>query len=341
MSHGDSLHLQARATEVLKQHLAPIMSHLDDSSVQEVMINHPESIWIETSGRYKRLPVSISEQALLSAITVLCRLNNKGADHVVDCRLPGLRIAATRPPVATNGSSMSIRRHSARTFELDDYLASGAFAPSSRPTLEGRPTVDALEHGGAALVDFFRWLIKSRSNFVVSGATSSGKTAFLNALGQHIDPAERVITIEDTQELRLSVPNIVNFEANAALGIGIRDLVRHTLRYRPNRIWVGEIRGAEAFDALDAYNTGHPGSAVSFHSDTARAALSRLENMVRMAPEASNWPLTDLRRQIAATFRFVIHAGHTGGVRGPVEIMEVLGLDEVANYQTRTLFQRY
>jgi pilus assembly protein CpaF len=340
MSHGDSLHLQARATEVLKQHLAPIMAHLDDPRVQEVMINHPASIWIEAAGQYERLSVSISEQALISAITVLCRLNNKGADHVVDCRLPGLRIAATRPPIATSGPSMSIRRHSARTFELGDYLASGAFNPSRRPNLEGRPSLQALEQGGVPLVEFFRWLIQSRSNFVVSGATSSGKTAFLNALGQYIDPLERVITIEDTQELRLAVHNIVNFEANAALSIGIRDLVRHTLRYRPNRIWVGEIRGAEAFDALDAYNTGHPGSAVSFHSDTARAALSRLENMVRMAPEASNWPLADLRRQIAATFRFVIHCGNTNGVRGTVEIMEVVGIDQ-DTYQTQTLFQRY
>jgi pilus assembly protein CpaF len=121
--------------------------------------------------------------------------------------------------------------------------------------------------------------------------------------------------------------------------VDVRALVKHALRNRPNRILVGEGRGAEFFDILDAYNTGHPGSAVTFHSNSAAQALPRLENMIRMAPEASNWPLHDLRAQIAATFSYVIHCSNVGGIRGPVEVQAIRGCHN-GQYQMETLFQR-
>jgi len=334
--------LMDRADSVLRSHLGQVYGHLEDPRVQEVMVNRPDSIWIERDGEYQPLELRLSADALVSAITVLCNINNKGTTLLVDCRLPGLRVAASLPPVSAAGPSMSIRRHSARTFTLADYLKAGSFNPVNQlgaAAAAQRPADVLIAAGGEGLVSFLAWMVRTRQNFIVSGSTSSGKTAFLNSLGQLIPDSERVVTIEDTVELQLAVPNRVAFEANAGAGVQIRDLVRHTLRYRPNRIWVGEIRGAEAFDMLDAYNTGHPGSAVSFHSDSPQLSLFRLENMVRMAPEAANWPLTDLRRQIASTFRYVLHASNVAGRRGPVEVMELVDATE-SGYQTRSLFKK-
>lgn len=334
--------LMQRADAVLRTHLGAIYCHLEDPKVQEVMINRPDSIWVESAGAYRQLDLRISSDALVSAIIVLCNINNKGTTLLVDCRLPGLRIAATLPPVSAAGPSMSIRRHSARSFTLDDYLQSGALDPvvnlaTGEPP--ARPEDVDIAQGREGLAAFLQWMVQSRANFIVSGSTSSGKTALLNALGQFIQDNDRIITIDDTIELQLSLANRVAFEANASGGVSIRDLVRHTLRYRPNRIWVGEIRGPEAFDMQDAYNTGHPGGAVSMHSDSCHSCPFRLENMIRMTPEASNWPLADLRRQIASTFRYVLHASNTAGHRGPVELMELSDAHE-AGYQTRTLFKK-
>lgn len=334
--------LLVQAERVLAQELAPIKVYLDDPAVQEVMINRPDRVFIERNGQFERLELTISEDKLVSAITTLSNVNRKGVTPVLDCRLPGLRIAATLPPVAVQGPAMSIRRHSARAFTLDDYVASGAFSRSGGADAHEEPLkalAGEAAAGGDALKAFFEAMIRARINFIVSGSTSSGKTAFLNALARLIPADTRVLTIEDTAELTMHVDNWLAFEANPVFGIDVRSLVRHALRNRPNRIWVGEGRGAEFYDILDAYNTGHPGSAVSFHSDSAAMALPRLENMIRMAPEASNWPLADLRRQIAATFKFVIHCTHQGGRRGPSEVMAIDGCTDTG-YLTRTVFRR-
>lgn len=340
--HMGSKFLLQRSEALLKEHLNKVYEYLTDPTVQEVMINSSDNIWLECNGNYERLDLSISDASLTSAITLLANLNKKGTTPLINCQLPGLRVAATLPPVSAAGPSLSIRRHSSRVFTLEDYLASGSFDRKVvvlRPVAGVRPADADVAEGGVGLVRFLDWMVKSRANFVISGSTSSGKTALLNALAGCIPMTDRVITIEDTAELRIQAPNHVSFEANEAYGIHIRDLVRHTLRYRPNRILVGEIRGAEAFDMLDAYNTGHPGSAVSYHSDSPALALSRLENMIRMAPEAVNWPLEDLRRQIASTFKFVLHASNVEGKRGPIEVMELLGTQD-GGYRTKTLFKK-
>lgn len=337
-----SVELGKRANDALRAHLGVLYQYFEQPDVQEVMINSPSSIWLERNGQSEKLPVTVDAQSLESAITVLANLNQKGTTPILDARLPGLRIAATLPPVSPT-PSMSIRRHSARVFQLVEYETSGSFdpflAPRVRSVCTPRPSDAEVAAGKHGVHAFLRWVIESRSNFVLSGSTSSGKTSLLNAMAEAIPHDERVLVIEDTSELRIQAPNHVCFEANTARGITIRDLVRHALRYRPNRILIGEIRGAEAFDMLDAYNTGHPGSAVSFHSDSPELSLARLENMIRMAPEAANWPLDDLRRQIAATFRFVIHCTSFEGKRGPTEIMELLGAEK-GGYRTKTLFRR-
>jgi pilus assembly protein CpaF len=335
--------LLVHCEEILGLNLGEVYAYLQDPQIQEVMINHPKSIWIERSGNLEQLPIELTQGAIENAITNIANINKKSTSEVLDSRLPGLRIAATLSPISHKGPSMCIRKHSAKTFSLEDYVASGAFSPTwpqgTADAVPLRPADEAVANGNEGLADFLRWVVNARHNIIVTGSTSAGKTTLLNAIAAEICKKHRVGTIEDTAELKILVPNHFGFEANANYGIDIRTLVKHALRYRPTRIIVGEVRGAEAFDMLDAYNTGHPGSMVSFHSDTANLSLYRLENMVRMAPEASNWPLEDLRRQIAATFKFVIHASVVDGNRAPQEVIEVLGIEN-GNYKTRSLFKK-
>jgi pilus assembly protein CpaF len=332
--------LQQQVLAALRHELQVIQPYLDDPLVQEVMINNPDTVFIERAGRTERVDVTFDKNSLHSLIVTLSNHNDKATTHLLDARLPGLRLAATLPPIAVHGPALAIRRHSSVQFTFEDYIASGAFTPS-RNTWSGTQALDDshVHEGGDALSDFFMQLMRAKINFVITGSTSSGKTAFLNMLAQYIPEWERVVTIEDTQELQIKVQNWLAFEANPTLGVDIRALVKHALRNRPNRILVGEARGQEMFDILDAYNTGHPGSAVTFHSNSAAQALPRLENMVRMAPEASNWPLQDLRSQIASTFSYVIHCSNAGGIRGPVEVHAIRGCDK-GQYQLETLFQR-
>ncbi|WP_429500808.1 CpaF family protein (plasmid) [Robbsia andropogonis] len=335
-----------QALLILRTHLEPIVPFMDDPAVQEIMINRPDTIWVERSGEMVlQEGCKIAPERLETALNLIGNLNGKPHMAVMDARMPGLRIAAARAPTSIHGTSMSIRKHSVNRISLDSYLARGAFdvqAQDARQIQIDREIVSmlsAMREGGTAVRDFFQWVIESKTNIILSGATSSGKTTLLNALTEAIPAEDRVVTIEDTAELQLAVPNYVSFETNESEGITIRHLVRLALRYRPNRVIVGEVRGAEAFDLLDVLNTGHPGSAVSFHSDTSDLAPARLESMIRMAPETQNWPLADLRRQIAATFRFIVHAQRVGGSRGPKEIREILGVKDGV-YLTRLLFSK-
>lgn len=333
--------LQAQVLATLRHELRVIQPYLDDPQVQEVMINHPGSVFIERAGQTEQVDVSFAPESLHSLIVTLSNANDKSATSLLDARLPGLRLAATLPPVAVHGPAIAIRRHSSVQFTFEDYIRRGAFTPT-QATLQrasARLNESSVGQGGQALADWLLALVRAKINFVITGSTSSGKTAFLNMLAQHIGDDERVVTIEDTQELQIRVPNWLALEANPTLGVDVRALVRHALRNRPNRILVGEARGSEFFDILDAYNTGHPGSAVTFHSNSAAQALPRLENMIRMAPEASNWPLHDLRAQIAATFGYVIHCANVNGVRGPVEILAIRGC-ESGQYLLESVFRR-
>jgi Flp pilus assembly CpaF family ATPase len=181
---------------------------------------------------------------------------------------------------------------------------------------------------------------------LISGSTSSGKTTLVGALLDLVQHEDRLIIIEDTgelSELHFDLPNRVHFESNNALGVSIRDLVRLALRYRPTRIIVGETRGEEAFDVINAYNTGHTGGLVTLHADSAVQALVALETKIRMSPDAKDMPLASLRQQIVSTFPYVVHAANAVGVtppRAPVEVVEVTGL--VGDfYSTRLLYSRF
>lgn len=335
------------ALRMLRNQLRPLQGYLDDDAVQEIMINAKDDIWIERSGRVFKIEETLAEENLLSAIKAIASINSKGATKIMDARLPGVRVAAVQMPIAVKGNALCIRKHTRLNVTLDSYLDSGALevlGPESFAEPVERPSDEAVIKGGEKVVELLRWAVATHKNILVSGATSSGKTTLLNALIAEIAAAEgskddRILTIEDTAELKVESPNHVALEANAEHEVTIRNLVRLALRMRPDRIVVGEIRGAEAYDLLDALNTGHSGGFCTMHADSALMALTRLESMVRMHPDASNLPLESLRSQIASTFRFVVHAARRKGMRGPDEIIELLGVRD-GEYLARTAFSR-
>ncbi|NIF78121.1 CpaF family protein [Paraburkholderia sp. Cy-641] len=332
------------AIEVLNDYLGPLQPMLADPDVQEIMVNRADAVFVERNGNLTYVAgCDLDPDALDRAITILANVNAKEQTPLLDARLPGLRIAAARHPVAVHGDMMSIRKHTRRRIELADYERSGAFdvlSGTQSPAARRRNTalLERLASGGDALSEFFEWVMRERINVAFSGGTSSGKTTLLNAMVDAMPQEDRVITIEDTAELQVHAPNHVAFETN--LGITVRDLVRFSLRVRPDRIIVGEVRGAEAFDLMEALNTGHPGSIVSFHADSSDTAPARLESLIRMSDEGRLLSIDDLRQKIASTFRFFVHAERQGAMRGPVGIREVLGARN-GRYQTRCLFSRY
>lgn len=336
--------ISAQATLVLKAHLQPLLPYLDDPDVQEIMINSPSNIWVERAGVVSKIDgISLSEVNVRSAIAALAGMNEKSVSDILDARMPGLRIAAALHPVAVHGHAICLRKHSRSKLRLEDYQDRGGFAVIDYVPehLIERPSDASILAGGQGVTDFFHWAVLNHKNILISGATSSGKTTLLNAILAVVPDGDRVLTIEDTAELQVAAPNLVSFESNHEKGVGIRQLVRLALRFRPDRIVVGEIRGAEAYDLLDALNTGHSGGACTMHADSAVLALARLESMVRMHDDAKQLPLESLRQQIAGTFQFVVHASRRGGVRGPEEIREVCGLGEDGYYRTKTLFSRF
>lgn len=310
------------AIKVLSDLMSPIAPFLNNEGVQEVMVNGPDDVWVEERGVLSRLEIKLSDIEIRSAIEILARLVGKEAketnrDAIIDARLEGLRIAAALSPVATKGASICIRKHAQNLRTLQDYVDDGSFSAEVR--------------------DLLTQAVLNRKNILISGGTSSGKTTFMNAILAIIPDQERVVTIEDTKELQVKVPNHVSFESNEQAGITIRDLVRLSLRYRPDRIIVGEVRGAEAFDLMQAMNTGHDGGFATIHANSASAALSRLESLVLTTPGV-DWPLEAIRVQIATTFHYVIQLVRINGRRQLKEVLEINGFDnERRTYVTKSL----
>ncbi|KVD99671.1 type II secretion system protein E [Burkholderia vietnamiensis] len=335
------------ALETLESHLESVWPLFNDAANQEIMINRHDSVWVETGGTMTRVEgCEIDPAQLNRAITVLANVNDKDvtASPLLDARLPGLRIAAALWPVAVHGDMMSIRKHAETRFTADDYLRLGAFdvlPPSANPRASrgDEEVLRRLADGREAIPEFYKWAMRHGFNILFSGGTSSAKTTQLNQIIDVMPGHDRIVTIEDTQELSVTLPNWVALEANQ--GVSIRDLVKFSLRIRPDRIIVGETRGAEAFDVLEALNTGHDGSVLSLHAPSSEMAPMRFESLVRMSEEGRLMTLDDLRRKIASTFRFFVHAERQkSGMRGPVEIREVLGVED-GRYVTRLLFHRF
>lgn len=325
------------ALNQFRSHLRAVGQYMDDPGVQEIMLNRPDDIWIERGGDMHKVEVpAITDVNMRSAVKALAGANHKEVQPALDCRMPGFRIAAALPPVGIKGPAICIRKHARTQRSLEDYreaFVAGRLGEVARQHDE--PTIDPGDPD--QVMAYVRWLVAAKKNILIAGSTGSGKTTFLNAVLALIPATERLLTIEDTAELQIHTPNAVSFESAPDQGVNIRTLVRLALRFRPDRIVVGEVRGAESYDLLDALNTGHSGGACTMHADSAELALHRLESMVRMSPDTANLPLPALRQQIANTFTAVIYCAHRGAVRGPEQIVRLTGATETG-YLTRTVF---
>jgi len=294
----------------------PIEPFLQDESVSEIMVNGPSQVYVERAGRLAAVPVRfINDESLLRVIerivSPLGRRIDEGAP-MVDARLPdGSRVNAIIRPLALQGPVLTIRKFSRQRFSMERLVQMGAL------TLQ--------------MALFLETCVMHRKNILVSGGTGSGKTTFLNALSESIPPTERIITIEDAAELKLVQPHVVSLEARPPNvegrgEISIRELVRNSLRMRPDRIIVGECRGGEALDMLQAMNTGHDGSMTTGHANSPRDILSRLEIMVLMA--GMDLPVRAIREQIAAAIDIVIQQTRfSDGRRRVTAIVEVDGME--------------
>ena len=295
----------------------PLESLLSDPEVTEIMINNARQIFVERGGRMTRSPITFeSEEQLMSVIDRAIGNAGRHVDEstpMVDARLAdGSRVNVVLTPIVLKGPAVSIRRFSQKRLTAEDLVASGTGSPE--------------------MMAYLRAAVRSRASIIVSGGTSSGKTTLLNVLSHFIPEDERIITIEDAAELQLDHENLITMQARQAnvQGAGavtIRDLVRNALRMRPDRIVVGECRGGEALDMLQAMNTGHEGSLSTIHANSPEDAMSRLETMVLMA--GVELPAKAIARQIASAVDIVVQAERMrGGKRRIVRIAEVVGLHE-------------
>ncbi|CAE6966311.1 CpaF family protein [Paraburkholderia domus] len=335
--------LKAGAVDMFFQALSPLKEYLDAPDIAEIMINDHLNVWIEHRGVMSRVNVDLRPEHLEGAIHSLASSVDKsaraGSDKgIINAGHKNLRIAAVMNPTAIDGHALSIRKHRESKMSLDDYVRMGAFAKSNaRPEeAEAIHFEEGIEN--ESLMRALRALVQSRKNVLVAGGTSAGKTTFLNALVSVIPEDQRVITIEDTMELKVQVPNRVRLLSNADTNVTTQLLVALCLRFRPDRIIVGEVRGGEGYDLLQALNTGHDGGLASLHANNARTALSRLESLAMLGiPPGSRWELADMRKNIADCFNYVVHFRRTGELRHVSEILEIRGFRN-NDYDLRRVF---
>jgi pilus assembly protein CpaF len=296
--------------------LGPLEDLMRDPDITEIMVNGPNTIYVEKRGKIERSGKRFSSDRQLRLIIerIITPLGRRidESSPMVDARLPdGSRVNAIIEPIAIDGTSMTIRRFGVTRLAADDLVRIGAVPP--------------------AMLDFLRAAVQARLNCVVSGGTGSGKTTFLNVLSSFLPDTERIVTIEDAAELRLDQTHIVRLESRppnieGTGEIRIRDLFRNALRMRPDRVIIGECRGAEALDMLQAMNTGHDGSLTTIHANSQRDAISRIETMVLMA--GFDLPVRAIREQIASALDIVVHTARMrDGSRKLIGVSEVVGME--------------
>ncbi len=296
--------------------LGPLEPLLLDESVNDIMVNGPEHTFVERSGKLVQVPVRFRDWTHLTnicqriAASVGRRVDE--SSPMCDARLKdGSRVNIILPPLAIDGPSLSIRKFSKKPIDFEKLIAFGSLTP---------PIARVLEIAA-----------RCRLNIIVSGGTGSGKTTMMNAMSRFIDPAERIVTVEDAAELQLQQPHIVRLETRPSSlegkgEVNARDLVRNALRMRPDRIIIGEVRGAEAFDMLQAMNTGHDGSMSTIHANNTRDALARIENMVQMSsmglsPKA-------IRTQVVAAVNLIVQVERQrDGGRRVTQVTEIAGIE--------------
>ncbi len=313
--------------------LGPLEDLLRDPSITEIMVNGANRVFVERSGKIEKTAKRFTSERQLRLIIerIIAPIGRRidESQPMVDARLiDGSRVNAIISPLALDGATLTIRRFPERRMQASDLVRIGAVTPE--------------------LVDFLRAAVEARLNIVVAGGTGSGKTTFLNVLSSFLPSSERIVTIEDAAELSLAQEHVVRLESRPAniQGAGeirIRDLLRNSLRMRPDRIVVGECRGGEALDMLQAMNTGHDGSLTTLHANSTRDAISRIETMVLMA--GFDLPVRAIREQIASAVDMVLHLSRMrDGSRKLLSISEVVGLEgdvvtmqDISRYESRGL----
>jgi len=296
--------------------LGPLEPMLADPSITEIMVNRADEVFVERAGQLQRWPVAFTSdravQGIIERIVAPIGRRIDESSPMVDARLKdGSRVNAVIPPLALKGPSITIRKFSKRKLGSDDLLKFGSASP--------------------AMIEFLRVCVEQRKNMLISGGTGSGKTTLLNILSNFIPADERIVTIEDAAELQLHHSNLVTLEARPANiegkgQISIRELVKNSLRMRPDRVVIGECRGGEALDMLQAMNTGHDGSLTTAHANSPRDMLARLEVMVLMA--GMDLPVTAIREQVASAIDIIVQQTRFAcGTRKVTNIVEVTGVE--------------
>ena len=300
--------------EVILPFLRPIEHLILDDSISEVMVNGANRIFIEKNGYLQQVKdVSIGDKSLLVAVkNIARRLGDDISESkpILDSRLPdGSRVAAVIPPCSVDGVTLTIRKFNVRHFGVEDLVQAGTLERWLANQLEG--------------------YVLARKNILIAGATGSGKTSMLNALGKFIPSDERVLLIEDTSEIHMGQDNLVRFEArqpqNGLPAVTIRDLLKASLRHRPDRLILGEIRGSEAFDLLQLLNTGHAGSLSTVHATSARQALARFTSCVLQS--GVDLPYRVVKTNVADSVNVVVHLERRPGRRFVSEVVEIHGYD--------------
>src|SRR5437762_7840206 len=300
--------------ETILPFLRPIEHLILDPDISEIMVNAGSKVFVEKNGQLTSIPgITISEQALCAAVKNIARRlgdDISEAKPILDSRLPdGSRVAAILPPCSIDGITLTIRKFNARHFTMADLVANGTLS----------------DHAA----DFLRQKVSNRQNILISGGTGTGKTTLLNILADFIPDDERILLIEDTAELNIRKSNLVRFETRREQtglpAVTIRDLLKAALRHRPDRIIVGEIRGGEAFDLLQALNTGHSGSLCTLHANSARQAITRFSDCVLQS--GIELPHRAIMANIGNSVDLLIHIARIRGRRSIAEILAVQGFD--------------
>lgn len=314
--------------ELILPFLRPIEHLILDTEVSEIMVNGSGRIFVERHGDLAEIAdVRLTEKNLQVAVRNIARslgdeINE--AQPLLDSRLPdGSRVAAVIPPCSIGGTTLTIRKFHSQRFTAEELVRIGSLTPQ--------------------LLDRLRAVIERRENILISGGTGTGKTTLLNVLANFIDDGERIVIIEDTAEIQLEKPNLVRLEARREQpgipAVTIRDLVRATLRHRPDRIVLGEVRGGEAFDLLQALNTGHSGTLSTIHANSAQQAIARLTSCVLQA--GVELPYAAIRSNIADAIQLLLHIERRHGERYAAELMRVERYEPGQDrYEFRTLFAR-
>ncbi len=294
----------------IKDTLKALGPLFEDETVQEIMVNAPHEVFVSRLGKTTRLTVQLTAGEISAAITLIATLvarevGEKSGQRILSGRLPGFRVEAILPPVAVNGPSMCIRRHSSRVFTLDEYIGTGVISEKYAQLL-----ADA---------------VATRQNFLIVGGTGSGKTTLMNTALTLMPKEQRLFVIESVQELQVQAENHVLIECDEDQGVTPRKAVRTAMRYAPDRIILGELRGPEAYDWKDASNTGHPGGAATIHANSASKGLPRLENLLLMA--AMGVPYEPLRESIGETIQWLFYIERQGKTRSVSQVTRLHGFD--------------